>query len=155
MTLTVMWKKKKTLFYYTFHDIWFAILKSNLKSLFNISPIASENFSIFNISQIASENFSTHFFIMPPRPRPAGGIERSGCPYVHTSIRMSVHPYTRLTWISRPINGSKLIFHLSMYLYETSRNIQEPWPHDLYFTIHWLRTLSRLSRLRFLSKVES
>ena len=28
--------------------------------------------------------------------------------------------------ISRPINGSKLIFHISMYLYETSRNIQEP-----------------------------
>ena len=30
--------------------------------------------------------------------------------------------------ISRPINGSKLIFHMSMYLFETSRNIQEPWP---------------------------
>ena len=28
--------------------------------------------------------------------------------------------------ISRPINGSKLIFHMRMYIYETSRNIQEP-----------------------------
>ena len=56
---------------------------------------------------------------------------------------------------SRPINGSKLIFHMRMYLYETSRNIQEPWPHDLYFMVHWLQTLVRLSRLSFLSKVES
>ena len=31
--------------------------------------------------------------------------------------------------------GSKLIFHMRMYLYEASRNIQEPWPHDLYFTV--------------------
>ena len=57
--------------------------------------------------------------------------------------------------ISRPVNGSKLIFHMRIYLYETSRNIQEPWPHDLYFMVHWLWTLARLSRLRFLSKVES
>ena len=57
--------------------------------------------------------------------------------------------------ISRPINGSKLIFHIRIYLYETSRNIQEPWPHDLYFMVLWLQTLTRLSRLRFLSKVES
>ena len=57
--------------------------------------------------------------------------------------------------ISRPINGSKLIFHMRIYLYEPSRNIQEPWPHDLYFMVQWLRTLARLSRLRFLSKVEA
>ena len=57
--------------------------------------------------------------------------------------------------ISRAINGKKLIFHMRIYLYETSRNIQEPWPHDLYFMVHWLRTWARLSRLRFLSKVES
>ena len=31
--------------------------------------------------------------------------------------------------------GSKLIFHMRMYLYETSRSIQEPWPHDLYHTV--------------------
>ena len=30
--------------------------------------------------------------------------------------------------ISRPINGSKLIFHMRMYLCETNKNIQEPWP---------------------------
>ena len=28
--------------------------------------------------------------------------------------------------ISRPSNGSKLIFHMRMCRYETSRNIQEP-----------------------------
>ena len=27
---------------------------------------------------------------MPPRPQPAGGIERSGCPYVRTSVRRLV-----------------------------------------------------------------
>ena len=32
-------------------------------------------------------------------------------------------------------NGSKLIFYERMYLYETSRNIQQPWPHDLYFMV--------------------
>ena len=57
--------------------------------------------------------------------------------------------------VSRPINGSKLVFHIMMYLYEASMNIQKPWPHDLYFTVNWLRTLARLSRLRYLSKVES
>ena len=57
--------------------------------------------------------------------------------------------------ISRPINGRKLIFHVRIYLYETSWIIQEPWPPDLYFTIHWHQTLARLSRLRFLAKVES
>ena len=76
-------------------------------------------------------------------------LERSGCPSIdHVKIFVQGR-------ISRPINGSKLIFHMRMYLYDTSRNIQEPWPHDLYFTVHWLRTLTRLSRLRFLSKVES
>ena len=29
-------------------------------------------------------------------------------------------------------NGSKLIFHMRMYLYETSRSKQEPWPHDIF-----------------------
>ena len=42
--------------------------------------------------------------------------------------------------ISRPVNGSKLIFYIRVYLYETSRNIQEPWPPDLYFTVCWLQT---------------
>ena len=28
-------------------------------------------------------------------------------------------------------NGSKLIFLMRMYCYETSKNIPEPWPHDL------------------------
>ena len=79
----------------------------------------------------------------------------------HRAFRLSVRAYIRpfvnyvkmfvKGRISRPINGSKLIFHMRMYLYQTSRNIQEPWPHDLYFTVHWLWTLARLSRLRFLS----
>ena len=63
--------------------------------------------------------------------------------------------FSKVGRVSRPINGSKLIFHMIVYLFETSRNIQEPWPHDLYFMVHWLRTLARLSRLKFLSKVES
>ena len=29
---------------------------------------------------------------------------------------------------------------MRMYLYETSRNIQEPWPHDLYIVFHSLLT---------------
>ena len=56
--------------------------------------------------------------------------------------------------ISRPINASKLIFHTRMYLYETSRNIQEPWPPDLYFTVCWLQTLADFPLLRILSKVD-
>ena len=61
---------------------------------------------------------------MPPRPRPAGGIERLGCPYVRTSVdQVKIFVQGR---ISKPINGSKLIFHMRMYLYENSRNIQEP-----------------------------
>ena len=42
-----------------------------------------------------------------------------------------------------------------MYLYETSRNIQEPWPHDLYFTVCWLQTLADVPWLIFLSSVDS
>ena len=74
---------------------------------------------------------------MPPRPQPTGGIERSGCPYVCACVHPSVDQVNIFVQsrISRPINGSKLIFHVMMYLYETSRNIQEPWPHGLYFTV--------------------
>ena len=32
-----------------------------------------------------------------------------------------------------------LIFYMRVYLYETSSNIQEAWPHDLYFTVHIFR----------------
>ena len=60
---------------------------------------------------------------MPPRPRPTGAIERAGYPYVRPSVdQVKIFVQGR---ISRPINGSKLTFHLRMYLYETSRNIQE------------------------------
>ena len=67
----------------------------------------------------------THCFFMPPQPRLAG-IEHSGCPYICMSVdQINIFVQGR---ISRPINStcSKLIFHLRMYLYETSRNIQEP-----------------------------
>ena len=57
--------------------------------------------------------------------------------------------------ISRPINGSELIFHMRMYLYETSRNIQEPWPPDLYFMVCWLQTLASFPWLIFLSSIDS
>ena len=96
-------------------------------------------------------------FLCPPWPRPTGDIERSGCPYISPYIHPSEDQVKIFVQgrISRSINGSKLIFHMMMYLYETSRNIQKPWPHDLYFAVHLLRTLARLSRLRYLSKVES
>ena len=75
------------------------------------------------------------------------------CVYVRPSVdQVNIFVQGR---ISRPINGSNLIFHIRVYLRETSRNMQEPWPYDLYFTVHWLQTLARLSRLTFLSKVES
>ena len=106
---------------------------------------------------------------MPPRPRTAEGIEHSSWPCLrHADVRRAdinalllVHPSVDQVKIfvqdriSRPINGSKLIFHMRMYLYDTSRNIQEPWPPDLYFMVHRLQTLAKSSRLRFLSKVES
>ena len=70
------------------------------------------------------------YVFMPPRPRSAGDIERLDCPYVH--VRLYVRPSVDQVnifvqgRISRPINGSKLIFHIRIYLYEPSRNIQEP-----------------------------
>ena len=74
-----------------------------------------------------------HIF-MPPRPRPAGVIECLGCLYVCPYVdQVNIFVQGR---ISRPINSCKLIFHMRMYLYETSRNIQGPWPSDLYFTVH-------------------
>ena len=57
--------------------------------------------------------------------------------------------------ISRHINGSKLIVHMRMYLHETSRIIQEPWPHDLYIFFCWLQILANFPWLRFLSQVDS
>ena len=33
-----------------------------------------------------------------------------------------------------------MIFHTIMYRYD----IQEPWPHDLYFTVRWLQTLANV-----------
>ena len=61
------------------------------------------------------------------RPRPAGVIERSGCLYVRPSVdQVNIFVQGR---ISKPINGSKLIFHMRMYLYETSRTVQEPIFH--------------------------
>ena len=45
---------------------------------------------------------------MLPRPWSAGGIECSGCPYVHPSIaQVKIFVQGR---ISRTINGRKLIF---------------------------------------------
>ena len=65
---------------------------------------------------------------MPLQPWPAEVIERSGCPYVCVYVHLSVDQVEIFIKgrISRPINGSKLIFHMRMYLYQTSRNVQEP-----------------------------
>ena len=59
---------------------------------------------------------------MPSRTRPLG------CRYVHPYVRTTVDQVKIFVQgrISRPINGSKLIFRMRMYLYETSRKIQEP-----------------------------
>ena len=64
---------------------------------------------------------------MSLRPRPTRGIDRSGCAYVRCLSVDQVNIFVQGR-ISRPINGSKLIFHMSMYLFETSRSMQEPWP---------------------------
>ena len=50
---------------------------------------------------------------MPPRPK---------------SVRPSIDQVKIFVQgrFSRPINGSKLVFHLRMYVYEPSRTIQEP-----------------------------
>ena len=102
--------------------------------------------------------YQSYFMLfMPLWPRPARGVGCSGYPYIRTSVcpsiwRPEIFGQSR---ISRFINGSKLIFQMRIYPYETSTNTQEPWPLDLYFMVHWLRTLARLSRLRCLAKVES
>ena len=77
---------------------------------------------------ICGSGFPAYLIFMPPWPQPAGGIDPLGCPYMYTSVRLSVDQIKIFVQgrISRPINGSKLIFHLRMYLYQTSRNIQEP-----------------------------
>ena len=110
-----------------------------------------------DLSTLDSGERSLPFGLLVFIYRRAGGIKRSVCPYVRPYVRPSEDQAKMFGQgrISIPINGSKLIFHMRIYHYETSRNIQEPWPHDLYFTVHWLRTLARLSRLRFLSNVES
>ena len=43
--------------------------------------------------------------VMPPRPWSAGGIERSGCPFVRPSVAQ-----VKIFRIARTINGRKLIF---------------------------------------------
>ena len=57
----------------------------------------------------------------------AEGLERSD---VRTYVRPSVAQVKIFVQgrISRSINGRKLIFHMRVYFYEASRNIQEPWP---------------------------
>ena len=61
---------------------------------------------------------------MPPASSARWGIEHLGCPSVLTS-EDEVKSFGQGR-ISRPINGSKLIFDMKIYLSETSRNIQEP-----------------------------
>ena len=59
-----------------------------------------------------------------PAASAAGDKEHSGCAYICPSIdQVKIFVQGR---ISRHINGSKLIFHMRVYLYETSMNIQEP-----------------------------
>ena len=73
--------------------------------------------------------FEQHFLnnlscFFAPQPWPARGIELSGFPYVRLSLdQVKIFVQGR---ISRPINGSKLILHKRIYLYETSRKLLAP-----------------------------
>ena len=91
-------------------------------------------------------------FLCPRGPRPARGIKWSGCGYVLTS-NFLLCPLRFLTKVESQV----LLMVASYILYEDGslwdcRNIQESWHHDIYFWVHRLRTLDRISRLRFLSK---
>ena len=91
-------------------------------------------------------------FLCPRGPRPAEGIERSGCPYVRASIRRS-----RLRFLSK-VESPVVLMVASWYwgcismrpagIYKSHDNIP-------IFRVCWLQTLAKLSSLRFLSKVES
>ena len=146
-------------FYYVYNSIWklhmYEVVLLLYVFVYNIVVciyILFNNKMLLSFEYKYKENRFKVVVFYVPAPRPSG---------VHRPFGLSVRPYVDRVnifvqgRISRPINGSKFIFNMSMYLYETSRNIQKPWPHDLYFMVHWLRTLARLSRLRFLSKVES
>ena len=88
----------------------------------------------FNCSRCGSGGL----FLYTHGPRPAAGIEHSGCPSVRISISPSEDQGKIFVQgrISRSIKGSQLLVHVSMYLYDTSRNIKELRHHDLYFTVH-------------------
>ena len=68
---------------------------------------------------------------MPPAASARRGHRAFGL-CIHTCVRPYVRPSVDQVnifvqgRISRPIDGSKLIFHMRMYLYETNRNIQQP-----------------------------
>ena len=51
------------------------------------------------------------YVFMPLQPRPSGGIEHSGFPYMCMSSVDQVNIFAQGR-ISRPVNGSKLIFHM-------------------------------------------
>ena len=86
----------------------------------------SENRGIFTLTkEVWKFEYIHNAIFMSPRPRPAWGKGRSGCRYVGLSVdQVEIFVHGR---ISRHINGSKLIFRIRMYLYETSRNMQEPY----------------------------
>ena len=74
----------------------------------------------------------------------------------HRAFGLSIHAYVCPSVdhvkifvqgrISRPINGSKLIFHMRMY----TRPAGICKSHDLYFTVHWLQTgqIIKVKKLR-------
>ena len=60
--------------------------------------------AVKNHEMFESNGYNSPVF-MPPQPRPARGIERSGCPYICPSVdQVNIFVQVR---ISRPINGSK------------------------------------------------
>ena len=128
---------------------WFVMSKMTKISFKNSQPQI-----VFEVLGI----WPPRLFLCPPAAsvrrwhKSVGVVRTCVCLYVHLSVdQVKIFVQGR---ISRPINGSKLRFHMRINLYQTSRNIQ-PWPKDLYFMVHLLWTLARLSWLTFLSKVES
>ena len=98
-------------------------------------------------------HFYAYIFLCPHGLSPPGTLSVG---VVRTSVHLSEDQVKIFVQgrISRPSNGSKLIFHMRMYLYETAGIYKS---HDImtYISRSTDFGLARLSRLRFLSKVES
>ena len=95
-------------------------------------------------------------YFMPPRPQPAGGMERSGCQYVCSSVR---RPKTRLRFLAK-VEYQDLLMEASWYFvwgYIIMRPTGIYKNHDLMIYISRSTDfgLGQLIKVIVLSKVES